>query len=805
MKRACLLLLAWMPLALFAQTALTGTVQDETGKPLPLANVLLLHARDSTLVKGAVSTENGAFRFENLRAGTYRVAASAVGYRRVYSASFALETAPGTYQLPPLTTEAEAKQLAEVQVLAQKPLFEQQMDRLVINVQSSITSSGSTVLDVLERAPGLSVNKQANTLAMQGKTGVGVLINGKLSRLPLSAVLQQLSGMAANSVEKIELYANPPARFDAEGDAGLINIILKKNELYGTNGSLSLTAGYGWQPRSGATLALNHRTGRLNLFGTYSLINDRAYQQLVNERTIPVGGVPTRTETTLKRTTQRVMHNLRLGAELSVSPKTTLGILVAGYSNKMRIHSRSNTNLASAAERIGIDGTMQEIHHWRHGMGNLSLRHQFAPSHSLTLDADYLYYFDNNPYQYTYDYRTEGQTEARRDRFDLVKQSPIRVGVFKADYTRALSQTVDLEAGLKGSLFGLTNQINLDRLGPTGWQPDPAFGRNDRLRENIGAAYASVNARFGQKTTLVAGLRYEVTRSLMRDAEGLALVDRRYGSLFPNVLFSIKSDATRSYQLSYSRRITRPPLDQLASFSVFWDPLFFMTGNTGLQPTFTDIVQATYSHTRYSLQVRYSHDRAPISRFFPEINAETNQMTWRPRNIDRGDNLALTLTLPLALTPWWQTQNSLLATYQQQVYRSNARTYRLEQVGGQVNSAHTFRLPRQWSVEAVAWYKFPSVDGINQVLSSWELALGVQKKLRNNAGQFSLTVSDLFWTNQLRLRSYVPELNLDTKAQAYFNEPRVVRLTYARDFGNQKVSVNSKRATGSDEERKRVN
>ena len=220
-----------------AQTRLTGQVGDEQGKPLAFVNVLLLNARDSSLVKGAVATDAGLFLLEGLPSGRYVVATSAVGYPKIYSPAFALTPAEGTHQLAPLVAVADAKQLNEVQVVAQKPLFEQQIDRMVINVQNSITSAGSTVLEILERSPGVTVDRQNSTVAMNGKQGVMVMLNGKLSRLPMASVMQLLGGMNAGNIEKIELITTPPAQYDAEGNAGLINIVTKRNPNLGTNGS----------------------------------------------------------------------------------------------------------------------------------------------------------------------------------------------------------------------------------------------------------------------------------------------------------------------------------------------------------------------------------------------------------------------------------------------------------------------------------------------------------------------------------------------------------------------------------------
>jgi outer membrane receptor protein involved in Fe transport len=235
-----------------------GKVGETNGKPLPYANVLLLKDNDSTLVKGAVTAENGSFSIENVKQGTYLVAVSMIGYKKTYSAIFTLWEENSQHTLPLLTVAPEDRQLDEVKVTAQKPLFEQQIDKLIVNVGNTLTAAGSTALDVLERSPGVVVNRQNNALSMSGKNGVLVMINGKTSRLPVDAVLGMLQGMQASNIEKIELITNPSSSYDAEGDAGIINIIVRKTTDTGTNGTISLTMGHGYYEKPSASINLNH-------------------------------------------------------------------------------------------------------------------------------------------------------------------------------------------------------------------------------------------------------------------------------------------------------------------------------------------------------------------------------------------------------------------------------------------------------------------------------------------------------------------------------------------------------------------
>ena len=271
-----------------AQTTLSGSVHTSDQKPLPFVSIALLNVRDSSLVRGAISTETGQYAFENVRPGQYRLAASAVGYASVRSEVVPVDNRPVT--LSALTLHETTKTLGEVTVAVKKPMYEQQVDRLVVNVQNSITAAGGTALEVLERSPGISVNRQNNSLSMNGKAGILVMMNGKLTRLPIATVVQMLEGMSANDIEKIELITTPPARYDAEGDAGIINIITKKNTNFGTNGNLSATYGQGRYARPAATLNLNHRSQKLNLYGSGSYSQNRSWFLMQYDRIVQQPG-----------------------------------------------------------------------------------------------------------------------------------------------------------------------------------------------------------------------------------------------------------------------------------------------------------------------------------------------------------------------------------------------------------------------------------------------------------------------------------------------------------------------------------
>lgn len=797
----------------YGQSVVSGTVQDDGGKPLAYANVLLVNATDSALVKGVVTSETGQFRVENVRNGTYRVAASGVGYQKRYSSPFTLDGTASRHAVPTLHIAPQAKQLGEVTVAAQKPLFEQQMDRLVVNVQNSITAAGSTALDVLERSPGVTVDRQNNTLALSGKNGVLVQINGKLNRLPMDALVQMLAGMNASNIEKIELITNPSARYDAEGDAGIINIVLKKNTSFGTNGNLSLTAGYGYYPKPAGSINLNHRREKLNVFGEYSALYNKMWQRFYNNRAIVYQGQTTTTDVDSRRIGQRWVNNARLGFDYTPGKNTTIGAVISGFDNRWRMVANNHSAINQPDLWTAIDIVNHERNTWRHWMGSVNLRHTFASKHELSIDADYLWYHNSNPHTYTNDYRSIRQTgkvdvplEMTTDRtlITIAKLTPIRMGVLKADYSIPFGKGSKLEFGAKSTISRLNNDVRVDRNEQLVWRTDPDLTQTYSLIDDIHAGYVNLQHTLSPNVSFQAGLRYEHTHTELSTPTQARLVYRYYGNLFPSVFLTRTLSKSSSLQASYSRRIQRPSFNAIAPFVVFLDPNTYMSGNPALLPALTDAVQTTYRFKdSYLLTLRYSYDKNAIFFGQPRVDAATNRTYNAPTNIRDVNSMALTFAFPLKLTPGWQAQTNLMGVYQRSATNYEGRALQLTQAFANVQLTQTLKLGRDLTGELTTFYRSPFLLGLNRVAAIASVDAGVQKKLARNRGNLRLGVQDLFWTYQFRGTINQPQINL-VQENGFVFEPRVVRLTYTRNVGNQNVKAGGRRATGSDEERRRV-
>ena len=395
-----LLIVFLVPFSGLAQ--IQGSVRDSTNQPLAFANVMLLNQKDSSLVTGMVTTEEGTYNLTNFKPGSYILGVSMIGYKTAYSAPFQMASSNEHLHNEPIIVVEDTHQLQDVNVVAQKPLYEMKIDRMVVNVENSITSSGSTALEVLEKSPGINVDRQNNTISMSGKSGVQVMINGKQNRIPIEAAMEMLKSMSADNIKKIELITTPPSKYDADGDAGIINIVLKKNDDFGTNGSFTLGAGVVTREKLEASLNLNHHVEKVNYFGTYSVTYNNTRQNIDTYRKTMQDDLILESGSESDREALVTFQNFRAGFDYTMSSKTVFSILGSGY---LRDWDADGINDIFYKKNEVLTGRsnlgMTEFSKWMHGMANINLQHHFKEEEVLDFNFDYLNYHNDNPSYYT--------------------------------------------------------------------------------------------------------------------------------------------------------------------------------------------------------------------------------------------------------------------------------------------------------------------------------------------------------------------------------------------------------------------
>jgi outer membrane receptor protein involved in Fe transport len=504
---------------------------------------------------------------------------------------------------------------------------------------------------VLERSPGVIVDRQNNTIAINGKDGVVVMINGKINHMPASAIIQWLNGMSANNIEKIELITTPPANLDAEGNAGYINVVLKQNNNYGTNGSLSGTLGYGRGWVSQAGMNINHRKGKINMYGDISY--SRTKGPFVADLYSRISNAGDITETNFYGDRKDTIRNItgRFGLDWQTGAKTVAGILVSGYDNR---YTQSEHNTSDILINGSLDTTIyhdnNEMNHWSNYTANLNLQHDFNENDKLLLNADYIHYYNNQPVNYNSSYYDKDGKFVYDQVFRSLKTTPMDFWVGAADYLKKINKNISLETGIKQTFSSFNNDISFERLIQDAWIKDDSLSAKYKMKEDYNAAYFSLDITVNSNTAIKAGLRYEYTNSNLGTDEIKNIVDRHYGDFFPTLFISHKLSGNSTVDFSYGRRINRPTFNDLAPFTYYINANTLITGNPSLQPSLTNNFKADYTFRQYLFSFSYSKEDNAIAAFQPHTDSVTNKVVWSAENLINQKTASALIVIPVSLT-----------------------------------------------------------------------------------------------------------------------------------------------------------
>jgi hypothetical protein len=782
---------------------LSGAVLDEKSLPFPFVNVLLLNARDSVLVKGLAADENGKYFFDQVANGKYLVLVSMVGYKKNYSEPFTVKDATITLPLAKLVTDTQS--LNEVTIVAKKPFIEQEIDRTVVNVENSIVSAGATALEILERAPGVTVDQQNEQLKLRGKEGVIVQIDGKQTFLSQQELITLLRNTPSDNIEKIELITNPSAKYDAAGNSGIINIKMKRNKNYGTNGNINLGLAHAKYGRGNASLTVNHRAGKLSSFVSAGTFINKGFNNNDIYRKIPFEDKVTIFDQRTERINKSQYHNIRAGVDYFATEKTTVGVLVSGFYNDWS-NPFGQTNTRILNEDLSLQrtfrtnvfngGTMQNI------SSNINFKHQFDDKgKELTFDMDYVNYTGRKKSVLDTRYFTPaGTPDGNPENVRNNMPSNINIGVAKLDYTQKLWKG-KFETGLKSSIVGSDNDMVFETKIDE-WVLDPSRSNQFKYTENVNAAYLNYSGNISKKVKYQLGLRGEHTHSIGNSVTLNQKRDRNYVNLFPSVFLSNQLDTNNVINLSYSRRIDRPNYQSLNPFEFYLDPYTFQRGNPNLKPQYTNAFQLVHVYKNFlNTTLAYSRIKDMIADELPQQIASENKTFVTSENLDNQDNVSLTVSFPIKIAKWWNVQTNFTGVYNH--YNSIYLEEKLEikQASWNMYASNQFTLPKGFSAEISGWYNSRAFYGLYAAKPMGMVNAGLQKNIMNKKGTIRLNVNDIFWTNRFRGKAIYKDIDFSVRSQW---PSRQFRLTFTYNFGNQNVKGARQRNTGSDDLQKRA-
>ncbi|MET4105026.1 outer membrane beta-barrel family protein [Hymenobacter sp. UYP22] len=779
---------------------LSGTVSATTG-PLEFATVTLHRTTDSVVVKTEFSDAAGHFVLLVPAEGRYLVSVSQLGYGRSWRGPLAVSTQP----LPPLEFQlvaGAATQLREVTVAGQRPLYERLPDRTVVNVEGNVLSAGNTTLDVLGRAPGVTLDATDN-LALRGRQGLLVLIDGKRQPLTGPELAALLRALPAEQVSTVELITNPPAKYDAQGGAGVISINLKKDQRLGLNGSANAAYGRGRYGKFTSGLSLNYRRKKLNLYGTYAYADRQTFQELAISRTYLQDGRPARFLEQYNTPRGHLQaHTWRTGADVTVSARTTLGLVLSGLTSRLPSEGLNESRFYDAQYQLTEVALAQNQRNLL--TPNLTatalLRHLFPKDSlgtpELAADVDLARYNLTR----TLDLSTTSvlRPTALANRLLGHQSGQLILLSGKMDYLRALRHGLRLEAGVKVSRVTSDNDVLFER--ETNGRPrqvDANLTNRFRYAEDIRAGYVSLS-RSQAHLSINAGLRAEHTSTFGRQDVGAGQFERTYFQLFPSLTLRRPLNEAHEVALSLSRRLDRPTYNQLNPFRSYVDPTSYRVGNPALWPQVSSQVEVTHTFQhKTSTALRYTRTRRPIlSVYLLDVEG---LLAATDVNLAAQDYWGFTVSSPLEAAKWWKLYANAEVFYIRFQGEVNGSELPASQPGAILSLSNSFNLPKGWSAELSGSYNSLERYGYQLVRSFGQLSLGVQKSV--GRATLKLNATDILYTTPLRVTSrYQPLTETFRSAQ----DSRVVTASVSYRFGNDKVAAARKRAGSADDEKRRA-
>ncbi|MES2557369.1 MAG: TonB-dependent receptor [Bacteroidota bacterium] len=804
----------WLVILLFSSlhahtqesgTALSLKFTTTQNLVLPDVSVSLFNQLDSSLVKLEIADSSGVALFEALQPGNYFFIAMAIGYTTYISEPFAISGDQPIVTFP-LVSLTEEKSLDEATVVYKKPFIERYLDKIVLNVDNSIVSMGSSILDVLTRAPGITISN-GNAIVLRGKQGVRIMIDGKPSPLAGEDLINYLKTIPSANVDKIEIITHPSAKYDAEGNAGIINIKFKKDQRQGFNGSVSLSAGQGVYFKPTAATNLNFRKKKVNLFASYSFAKPEGFTRFYINRkffdsTHAVSSIFDQTSIT-KQPIQA--HNMKVGVDLYASEKTIIGAVFAGNWSQTKRDGFTRAYITDASNQLRYtsetNNTLDENRF--NGFGNINLKHTFdTTGKEITVDLDYGQLQSRSLQTFLSNYYDSINNPTYINALRTAQSGLITVLSFKADYVHPLKNNASFEAGLKSSFVKTDNDILLYIIINGVEAYDSTRSNHFIYSENINAGYLNYSKEY-KKISFQLGLRAEQTRTEGDQVTSGELFERNYLYFFPSAFFNYNVSDNYTLSLAYSKRIDRPNYSQLNPLTFFADPYTYVVGDPKLKPVMTHSFDV--SHTvkgKYIGSIGYTQSKESITDVIFQ-NDSTKISYQTPTNMRDYQQVYASVSVPFSVKKWLNSNLTVNAYWNK--YESSLQGGELlnQNVSWDLNMSNSFVFGSNgWSAELNGYYQGPQAWGQFIIKDLAQITIGAQKVLKNKLTTFKLSVSDIFYTN--RIAVLVTYQNQDFRTSRTWDS-RVLTFSFVQRFGKNTVAQARRRNTGIEDVKQRTN
>lgn len=779
-----------------------GNVLDDKKETLPGISVSLLKAKDSSLLKAAVTDMDGRYEIESLWTDTFLLSYSGIGYQTKYTIAFTSDNSHD-HNVAEMILETESKNLQDVVITSKKPAIEVHADKVVFNVESSINAAGSNALELLQKSPGVMVNND-ESISLKGRSGVRIYIDGKMSQLDDKSLAAYLKSLGSNDIEAIEIITNPGSKYDASGNAGIINIRLKKNKKFGTNGNVSAGYAQGITPKANTGLSLNYRDKRINLFSNISSYLSR-HESLLNLYRLQNDTVYNQ-RTTMENHWKTV--DVKAGADYFADAKNTFGIIVTSNYSNGAFNTNGHTDIyreASDQYNKRLESSNNAPAHRTNADFNVNYRYTDTNETTIAFDADYgLFRGRSESYQPNYYYNA-----AHDMMYEIINgnNTPTNINIYtaKLDFEHKLG-TGKLGYGAKYANVKTDNSLMFYNYQYNDPVVDLSLSNQFVYTENVNAAYVNYSNTFS-KWSLQSGLRMEQTNSegILTRADGETQNDNRvkrnYLNLFPSLAVSYNVNKDNMIGFNYSRRIDRPDYQDLNPFETKVDQLTYEKGNAFLKPQYTNNLELNYTFkSMISTSISYAHVRDYAVTITDTING--NATFLQKQNIASQNIYSFSIGSPLPIRKWWNGYVNFWYNYQviEGGYNGVSLFIKSPSFGGYLQQ--TFTLGKGYAAEISGSYNGSGLEGTWKRKAFGSIDIGFQKRFWNEKASIRFSVSDMLHTRgKFRATSNYGGAYLDINQTM---ESRIVRLNFSYRFGSNQIKAARQHKTALDSEGSRI-
>ena len=764
---------------------ITGIVVDNQSKqPIEFANVVIQSESDNTQISGTVTDAKGKFSLTKIAYGKYKIVYSFIGFEQQETSLFTINEQNRIVNAGILGLSVSSQEIKDAVVVGQRSTYTNTIDRKVFNVGKDVIGKTGSVSDLMQNVPSLSVDIDGN-LSLRGSDNVIVLINGKPSALMgtnRAAVLQQ---MPANSIERIEVITNPSAKFKPDGTSGIINIVLKKNKGLGLNGTIMANAGN--DDRYNGNVVANYNTGKVNVFGSYSIRQDDRLRYTLDsrKRTDLATNVVDYTYMDAREKARPISNIINSGIDFKINDHNDFGIS-GNYNHRDQIKN-------------GVTSTQTEDQN--HQMTKDFDRNRYDPEyeHSLEYTVNYKHAFEKEGHELTVDYTSSAQKEQEDNHYTNVFRMPVQATTydntlikqdskesqFSVEYSNPLSKTSKFESGYILETRNNDQNFYGENLNPLTnlWEKDLVKSNQFIYNENINVLYSTFEKEFGKFGVLV-GLRAEQALIKSHQVTTDSLLNNNYFKLYPSLHLSYNMDDAHELQLNYSHRIRRPEGDDLNPFPEYQDPYNLRIGNPRLKPEETHSVEFGYQYKNRAttitstLYYRYTYNgMTSLTKYLNDSVLVTTRF-----NLSKSSSAGFEFIVATTLAKIINVNFSSNTFYNTIDASSLGYSSNKSNISFLLNLNSSVNLTKSTMAQFTSNYVSERLTPQGKQLPSFVMNMGFRQEFLKKKAAFIFTVSDVF--NSLKNNSEVntPEL------YQYVSRRRSARMIYAGvsyTFGKQ--------------------